>query len=265
MKRRSLLCLVLTAPLLLCMSACSREPAEDVTYRLKEQINTYSGGHTIRSVYEYNEDWSTASITTYENGELDSTITYEMTDTGYITRGIGQDGTEETLEVVVTRDENGNILRTEQYVNGALSTTAEYTHDENGNMLTYFADVIDAGMTLRQEFTYDKNGNKIKAVADNGYGVTTTEYTYDAQNRLVRESSPDSPGWTEYTYEKDGKLETAFVYDDNGQLSATQVITYDDHGNMLLRETYDVNGEMMMTTARSYIGTDGSVSSGIAG
>lgn len=265
MKPRKAFALVLTALLLLGINACSQDPQEDVTYYMKELVHTYTDGQTSRSVYEYNEDWSTRSITTYENEDLYSTITYEMTETGYITRGTAPDGTAETMEVVITRDENDNILRTEQYVNGELSTTAEYTYDENGSMLTYSANVIDAGMSLRQEFTYDSRGNKIKVVADSGYGITTTEYTYDAQNRLVKESSPDSPSRTEYTYEDGGKLETASIYDENGELFGKRITTYDDHGNMLLREIFDANGELMMSTACSYIGTDGSTSSGIAG
>ena len=246
------------------LTACSQAPKEDVTWHIKEQVHTYSGGQTNRQVYEYNEDWSTASVTMYDNEVLSVVQTYEITETGYILRAT-RDGVEETLEVVITKDENGNVTHTEQYANGVLTTVADSTFDVQGNLLTYTARLPEADMTLCQEFTYDSQGNKVRAVSNSGYGASTTEYTYDARNRLIKESSPDDPSRTEYSYEEDGRLETALIYDENGELSGKRITTYDAYGNVLLRESFDAQGNLLMSSAFSYIGTDGSVSSGIAG
>ena len=100
---------------------------------------------------------------------------------------------------------------------------------------------------------------------DNGYMITITEYSYDSQGRLVKESSPNSNSRTEYTYSDGGKLETALIYGENGELTNKRISTYDDYGNMLLQETYDAVGNVMLTTTLSYISTDGRTSSGIAG
>ena len=263
MKLRKTLC-ILAASLLLLITGCSREPNEDVTWYMKDNVRTFFGGQTNRQVYEYNEDWSTSSVTMYDNEVLSVVQTYEITETGYILRAT-QDGVEETLEVVVTKDENGNVTHTEQYANGVLTTIAESTYDAQGNLLTYTAQLPEADMTLRQEFTYDSQGNKIRAVSDSGYGASTTEYTYDSQSRLVNESSPDSNSWTEYTYSNDGKVQTALYYDENGELSNKSVTTYDNYGNVLTVETYDAEGNITLTSAFSYISTDGRTSSGIAG
>jgi len=263
MKLRNTLC-ILSASLLLLLAGCTQEPQEDVTWYTKEQVRTFFGTQTTRSVYEYNEDWSTGSITTYVDGELESTVTYEHTETGYITRGV-QDGVEDVLEVVITRDEAGNAVHTEQYLNGQLSSTADSTFDEKGNMLTYGTHVVEPDLYLQQKTEYDADGNKIRVIVDNGYGLTITEYTYDSQGRLVKESSPNSNSRTEYTYSDGGKLETALIYGENGELTNKRISTYDDYSNMLLQETYDAEGNVMLTTALSYISTDGRTSSGIAG
>lgn len=263
MKLRKILC-ILSASLLLLLTGCTQELQEDVTWYTKEQVRTFFGTQTTRSVYEYNEDWSTGSITTYVDGALESTVTYEHTETGYITRGI-QDGVEDVMEVVITRDDAGNAVHTEQYLNGQLSSSADSTFDEKGNMLTYHTHVVEPDLYLKQETEYDSNGNKIKLTVDNGYMVTVTEYTYNSQGRLVKESSPNSNSRTEYTYSDGGKLETALIYGENGELTNKRISTYDDYGNMLLQETYDAEGNVMLTTALSYISTDGRTSSGIAG
>lgn len=172
MKLRKIICILLTT-LLLLMAGCSQTPEEDVTWYMKEDIRTFFGAQTTRYVYEYNDDWSTGSITTYENGEMLGTITYEHTETGYITRGI-QDGVEDVMEVVITRDDAGNAVHTEQYLNGQLSSSADSTFDKNGNMLTYHTHVVEPDLYLKQETEYDSNGNKIKLTVDNGYMVTVT-------------------------------------------------------------------------------------------
>lgn len=263
MKLKKIICILLTA-LLLLLTGCAQEPAEDVTWYIKEQVRTFFGTQTTHSVYEYNQDWSTGSITTYVDGELESTVTYERTETGYITRGT-QDGVEDVMELVITRDEAGNAIRTEQYLNGQLSSTAEATFDGQGNMLTYDTHVVGPDLYLHQETEYDAKGNKTKVTVDNGYGLTVTEYVYDSQNRLIKESSPESNAWTEYAYEDSGKLETALIYGENGELTNKRISTYDDYGNLLLQETYDADGNIVLTTACSYVSTDGRISSGIEG
>lgn len=264
MNFRKYACILLSL-LLLLLTGCSQEPSEDATWYKKEEFRTFFGTQTTHYVYEYNDDWSTGSITTYIDDELYSTVTYEHTETGYITHGVGQDGTEETMEVIVTRDEAGNPIRTEQYVNGQLSSVSESTFDDEGNRLTFDTHVVEPDLYLRTETVYDAAGKKLRETTDNGYTVTTTEYTYDAEGRLIKETGTDSPGWTEYTYAKNAPVQTAAFYDENGNLSGTRITTYDPYGNVLLQETFDANGEETMTMAFSYISTDGRTSSGIEG
>ena len=252
--------LILTSILLLLLTVCSKAPEETVTWYMKEDFRTFFGTQTTHYVYEYNEDWSTGSITTYENGELLGTITYEHTETGYITR----DG-DAVTEVVISSDDAGNAVHTENYLNGQLSGTADSTFDDQGNMLTCDTYFVEPEMHLHQETEYDTRGNKIRMSVDNGYAVSVTEYTYDIKGRLVKESNPDSNTRTEYTYSGGGKVQTALSYSGNGEVTGKRVTTYDEYGNALLQENYDAEGNLVMSAVRSYVSTDGRTSSGIEG
>ncbi len=259
MKLRKIICILLTT-LLLLMAGCSQTPEEDVTWYMKEDIRTFFGAQTTRYVYEYNDDWSTGSITTYENGEMLGTITYEHTESGYIT----QDG-DDVTEVIYTKDDAGNATHTENYLNGQLSSATDCTFDEKGNMLTYNTYFVEPDMHLHQETEYDARGNKIRMTVDNGYATTVTEYSYDMQGRLTKESNPDSSSRTEYSYSDGGRVQTALSYGGNGDLTGKSITTYDDYGNALLQEHYDAQGNLVMSAARSYVSTDGRTSSGISG
>ncbi len=262
--RKRALSILLAVLLLPALAGCSQEPKSDVKFYTTELSTTYFGTSTTRTVYEYSEDFTQYTMTNWQDDELLSTVNYEVTETGYIARGT-QDGVEEIMEVKGTKDEAGNPIYSEQYNNDELTSTTECTYDGNGNMLTFVSNTLSVGVVIRQEFTYDENGNKIKQINDYNGSITTTEYEYDSQSRLVRECSPDSSGWKEYEYSDGGKTQTAFAYDENGALSAKIIETYDDWGNLLTRQSYDESGALVIDMAYSYLGTDGTVSSGIKG
>lgn len=259
MKLRKIICILLTT-LLLLLTGCTRESAEEVTWYMAEDIRTFYGTQTTRYVYAYNEDWSTGSISVYENDEMLGTITYEHTETGYITR----DG-DDVTEVIYTKDDAGNVIHTENYLNGQLSGTTDCTFDEKGNMLTYDAYFVEQDMHLHQETEYDDQGNKIRMTVDNGYATTVTEYTYDPQGRLAQESTPDSNARTEYSYTDGGRIQTALSYIGTSEVAGKRITTYDEFGNALLQESYDAEGNLVMSAVRSYVSTDGRTSSGIEG
>lgn len=259
MKLRKSLC-IFAASLLLLLAGCSKAPEEDVAWYMKEDIRTFFAVQTTLYVYEYNEDWSTGSITVYENGEMLGTIIYEHTKNGYITR----DG-DDVTEVIYTKDEAGNATHTENYLNGQLSSTTDCTFDDKGNMLTYDTYLVEPEMHLHQQTEYNAQGNKVRMTIDNGYTTSVTEYTYDSQGRLKTESNPDSNSRTEYRYTDSGKVQTALSYDGTGELTGKSVTTYDEYGNALLQESFDAEGNLVMSSARSYISTDGRTSSGIGG
>lgn len=256
---------ILLLILSLLLVGCGAEK-EDVIFYKTETIRTFFGASSTREVNEYDEEWNLIHTTTYQDGAEVSQVNYEYTDIGY--RMVGtQNGVEETLEFILTKDDHGNPLHTEQYLNGELYNTSDCTYDEKGNMLTQESTIPMANMTVRLEMEYDENGNRVKTVQDNGFDIGTTTYTYDKNGKLLTETyhtkAGDSTSVTEYSYFEDGLTQTAMIYESDGNYSGKRVTTYDEAGNMLLQETYDAEDQLMMTTACSYIGTDGTISSGI--
>lgn len=251
----------------LLLAGCGAKAApEEVKYYKTETIRTFFGASTSREVIEYDEEWKTTRITTYQDGAEISQVDYEYTETGL--RMIGtQNGTEEILEYIITRDKQGNPLRTEQYLNGELYNSSECTYDTAGNLLTQASTIPAANMTVTLEMKYDENGRLIKTIQDSGYAVGTTAYTYDENGRLLTETYHTEAGSgsviKEYSYSDDGLVQTALIYEADRSYSGKSVTTYDKAGNMLLAENYDADGNLTLSTACSYIGTDGTVSSGI--
>ena len=260
------ICILSLSLLLLFLTACSDNSDTPVTYYMTEMTQSFAGSNSTRSVYEYNEDWSTSKITNYQNGEEVSQLIYEMTETGYLVSST-QDGVLETMEVIVTKDDFGNPIRTEQYQNGALYIYTDCTYDDSGNLLTYDSYMSASDMTYRMEYTYDESGNKTKLITASGSSVSITTYTYNQNHRLLLEESTveasDQVSRTEYSYSENGLVQTAATYV-NGQFSSKVITTYDTAGNKLRMEYYDSSDTLLLTTAWSYIGTDGSISSGIS-
>lgn len=102
----------------------------------------------------------------------------------------------------------------------------------------------DAQANVRTEYTYDGLGNRISIVDANGH---VTQFSYDALNRLIRESDPLG-NTSEYGYDPAGNrtsmtdaesFTTAYVYDAVNRLVTIDYpdpdhavsFTYDDAGN----------------------------------
>ena len=142
-----------------------------------------------------------------------------------------------------TLDAAGNRTRVEEYDGRVV----DYTYDSTDKLLEERITNLD-GSTSVISYTYDKVGNRLTKTEN---GVTTT-YTYDANNRLVKEDD---------------------IYDDNGNLtekigSDEQVrYTYDAENHLIRAETtrfgvtivveykYDANGNRVKKTIDGTITT----------
>lgn len=261
--KKHVIILVLILSLLLagCGGSTPKEP-EELTFYPAERITTYSDGDSHRDTYEYDKNWNLTLGITYRNGEEVSRVQYKNTkDSTQMT--FLQDGEESTMELRLTHDEQGNETRVERYSDGELTLITECTFDEKGNRLTQTDTRVATNDVSRHEMAYDENGNMTKMTLDGG---STTVYTYDDQGRLVKQEQLSAEGqqgnYYEYTYSTDGLTRTCLYYQSNGFPGGKTIETYDAFGNMLRSERYD-GVELTETTLYSYIGTDGTISSGI--
>jgi RHS repeat-associated protein/uncharacterized repeat protein (TIGR01451 family) len=188
-----------------------------------------------------------------------------------------------------TYDARGNLLTQKD----ALGNTTVYTYNNQGRPLTIkdaagntSSYVYDGNGRMTQQtdglgnittFTYDGNGNRLSQTAtrtksDSTTESLTTQYQYDADNRLLQTTYPDLTT-TRTVYNALGKpadifdalnRKTHFDYDDNGRLIKTtypdqtfESITYDandrrltsvDRANRTTSYTYDALGRLTRTT-----------------
>lgn len=274
---KKLSAMILALVMLQTLSACTQkqETETEVRYLPLEVTHDFSDDYVRKYVYHYDENWVQTGITTYLNGELESETTYELDlENNQILKMINTapDGATAEIEYKNSYDAKGNLILQEQYAEGVLVTTNEFTYDKDGNRLsqaitnhssgytsiiTYDAD----GNMLRTEsimeaigdrpashawvdYTYDENGNQIKTVNyhNDGESYRTTVTEYDSQGRKVKSTASDSYSGEEvldeireFTYEDN--TETEKVYDADGNLQLTGTKTYDDDGNLLISET----------------------------
>ncbi|HZR29627.1 MAG TPA: RHS repeat-associated core domain-containing protein [Terriglobales bacterium] len=165
--------------------------------------------------------------------------------------------------------------------NGSLSSltnasgnTTKFTYDRFGNI----ASQTDA-LGVVTTFTYDANGNRLSQsvtrTTPSGPQTLTTQYQYDALNRLVKTTFADGSS-TQTTYNSIGLQDsttdelgrkTTYQYDASGRLIQTnypdgtqETSTYDAVGNLVqfmarsgvvTLNTYDKVGRLISSTNKS--------------
>lgn len=199
----------------------------DENYFVPEQVQYDNNGNTILS----------AKNTYDENGNIYQMFRYYEGD---------------TEKIDITLDENGNWQKVFWYINDNMHRSYDYSFDKNGNMLSETEYISDGSKFNHIENTYDSDGKLLKTTRTNYFGeetVYTDEYTYDADNKLIAETSRiDNELFilTEYTYDAKGNIltEKAFNYYDDIK-TAKELIEYtcDADGNILTEVRYSYNAE----------------------
>ena len=153
---------------------------------------------------------------------------------------------------------------------GIVTSRSTYTHDADGNMLTWEGDNDgDGAADYVYTFTYDADGKSLTRLYDSnndGAADGRFTYTYDANGRLSEESAdsngdgdPDSILTITYTdagnekllsrdRDADGDADslTSFTYDTNGHtLSQVNDTNADGNANRIYDFTHNANGQML--------------------
>ncbi len=118
-----------------------------------------------------------------------------------------------------TYDEAGNLL-----VYEIPNEKEVYTYDEKGNVLTYeFTFYEQLGCIEKSDlfvqYTYDAQNRVIREERNSDYYTRTTEYVYDAYGRLVRETVKRTDALDEP--QKYFEKITEYIYDAHGNLIET--------------------------------------------
>lgn len=188
-----------------------------------------------------------------------------------------------TTITVNTLDENGNIVDTVSYSNGAKSSEMMFTYDDHDNLLTradetgkvfseseYVYD--DAGRITSEtgyfyngdektqdhvtEYTYDDTHDlAVKEVVTNQYGVETTERDFDTLAaddeyiETVTTSTEDSEDDVIVYHKRVADDNTTYYLGEGSEVTTE----YDEHGNMTKQSGKDATmGNFEQTFENSY-------------
>ena len=235
-------------------------PANEVTCLYDEmgRLKTQQDSRGVADTYIYD---SLGQVLRHTQEALDGTeaitVYYSYDKNGNLRYSIDGKGNE--TEYIYNK--LNKLAKERRTVSGNVQETS-YTYDANGNQtavtdwrgnttaksydsLNRLIETRDAYGISIQKLEYNHNNSQEKAYdALNGI----TRYSYDRNNRLVSEISPESKE-TSWTYDSAGNLETkkdgknnstAYTYDEHNRLIAvtnakneTTAYTYDPNGNLL--------------------------------
>ena len=155
-----------------------------------------------------------------------------------------------------TYDQNGNLI-TETYSNSDGTDSYKYVYDEAGRVIEEIIDSFDGSTNSTEtiKYTYDSRGELVKKECSSGTDkkvvIHTTDITYNDNDKPVRKAyKQETDGkisgesLTEYSYDADGRLireseeetQYAYLFQDYHPLRAIDTTTdylYDDNGNLL--------------------------------
>ena len=138
-------------------------------------------------------------------------------------------------------DEDWDLLKTETLLNGNFASAVDYTYSEDKSHVTmdYSSAVYEPHSTeVRREF--DAEGRVIRDEShENGALVSTSEYVYDAEDRVIKTitSYPDGPTVSmERSYDEKGNLLCQST--DTGYATSRQEYSYDGKGRLTSERYY---------------------------
>ena len=287
---RKTILLFVSLLLILCGCATAKEPEPKFIEiaRTHEYLDDGIVTETDHYSYTYNDAGIIISSEHHQNGLLLSNESYEYDEFGALVKIITEsnDTVESTeFKYKYTVDEEGRILRREEYRNGEVCFVHEFTYDKKGNELTqeqtsfsknedpywrkYTKEYNRKGELIRETLHWNFNEKYIvwdyedeRCIRQTVYAEDTdkiVEYyvnTYDEKGNLIRESQYDAADnlkcYTEYTWDETGRVQTRKDYSADGTLQSDfDVLTFDEYGNEIMHERYS-DGELYWKTYHIY-------------
>lgn len=253
MKR--LLCLLLAALLLTgCTGKNPEEPTETQpavkTVYVHKSITRIQGDTIGRTEYLYNEENLLTDVVISDGGgaELQHYLV-SCDENGNPVEWNTSTGS----TVTYTYDAQGRTLRTDTYTGDTLMTSTEYKWSGE---LRVSVTVKTASQEQRTEYTYDDKGKLIRQDVYSGgslssYGLFTLNE--EGKTALCQTFGPDGNPVATVTYEYEGFTEKRITADSQGAVLQTQILTYDDHGNLLQSDLVDYGGAVVSSEIHEWM------------
>ena len=200
----------------------------DATFDPLNRLNSVaSGGQTTSYAYDVASNITQTTLPS-GNGYVE-TRTYDRA--GRLVDVESKKGATTLSRFAITPDPVGNP--TQIVRSGSLSQTQTHTYDASDRLLAvcFQAGTCPGASDPFIRWTYDRVGNRL---TEQRPGTTTTNYSYDARDRLL------AAGSVSYTYDQNGNELSAgsrtFTYDLANRLKTTTL------GNTTTTYTYDGDG-----------------------
>lgn len=262
---RKVACILLVSMLLVSLAGCGQKK-EDVTYYETKTYIRQDTGDISLSEKTYDKNWNLLLDYNTLNGNFASKVEYEYSEdfTVLTTKTTSAIYGSETSKVVRTFDEKGQVIQAETYGGDRHISTTEYTYDDSGEMIFIKTTQPESDVVIIIQRIFDDRGNLIRYIQDTGYYVGRYEYSYNKQNQRIREEYYRDDVQLDYIdFFWEGNVGTGISYKDDGTPMGRRLLEYDDYGNLLRLESQDLLGTTRSVICYEYIGTDGSISSGL--
>ena len=250
---KKLACVLLSAVLMLSLSACSNEKT-----RLYAGACTYYADGGLMSfseyLYKYDKNGNPVKECEYYNGELNTTIERKYDPSGSFT------------EKKTDFRDNAEYLR-EYDKNGVLRKETTYGYTGEVEVVTEYN---EAGLPIRKEsfsstytveYEYDDEGILLKEIEtdydDNNMVDKIYEDIFDSEGEMIQRTITSSDGTTILASRtetvEDGNKKTLNTYGSNDELRYVTEKEYDAEGNLLKEITYSIeNGDREFLSSSEY-------------
>ena len=253
-----------------CNAVTNKESSDDivdqVSYQVTKRYIEHNTGDINIADYTYNEEGKLLSTKLYLNDKFQSSVEYDYNkDSNIVTiTNISSNSEITVTEVQQEFDDAGQLIKESSYSDGTFAGSTEYYYDNEGRQTKMVTKHANSDMVITVFYEYDKSGNQILYGIDTGYYISKKEHFYNEENKIYRTDDYRNDELiyrTEYHWEENTRY--GEVYDGKEQLLGKNNYIFDDFGNSLIEETYNSMNVLDTRICYEYMGSDGSISSGI--
>ena len=244
----------------------SNDIVDQVSYQVTKRYIEHNTGDINITDYTYDEEGNLLSTKLYLNDKFQSSVEYDYNkDSNIVTiTNISSNSEITVTEVQQEFDDAGQLIKESSYSDGTFAGSTEYYYDNEGRQTKMVTKHANSDMVITVFYEYDKSGNQILYGIDTGYYISKKEHFYNEENKIYRTNDYRNDELiyrTEYHWEENTRY--GEVYDGKEQLIGKNIYIFDDFGNSLVEETYNSMNALDTRICYEYMGSDGSISSGI--
>jgi len=173
--------------------------------------------------------------------------------------------TSEELDISYNYDILDNLTQTTSEVDSWVNLITNYIYDTNSRIIE-----TSSWSGAVESIVYDENGLVLSKTISYGNNDVTTNYTYDLNERLVKQINPNTSeinfeydlfdriikkidinwSYTIYTYDKSNNITKQEIYDENDILLSKQEFVYDKQNRVIETKNHKLPNDIIITKTK---------------